>query len=497
MPMPYLLALDQGTTSSRALLFKEDGTLAGLHQEPLDVNYPEPGWVEQDAEAIFSTQAECIRRVLADNGVDAKAVAALGIANQRETTIIWERTAGKPIGPAIVWQDRRTAAACERLKAAGAGERVKARTGLLLDPYFGATKIGGLLDAVPGARKRAEAGELAFGTVDCWLLWRLSEGRTHATDISNASRTLLFDIHRQCWDPELLELFAVPQALLPEVRANTADFGSVSLDGDAFTVHGMGGDQQSALFAQACLEPGHAKVTYGTGAFVLVNTGAATAADGLLTTIAWRLGQDEPVYALEGSVFNAGAVVQWLRDGLGLIEKSADVEALAASVEDTGGVWMVPALTGLGAPWWRPHARGALLGLTRGTRPGHIARAALEAIAFRVCDVLQAVEQASGRHVGTVRADGGAARNDLLLQFQADLSGADIERPRQTETTAMGAALFAGIGAGVLPAEAPVQWWQRERGFSPRLDEAVRMARNAAWQKVCSRIADFPEDMDT
>jgi len=491
--MPYLLALDQGTTSSRALLFKEDGSLAGLHQEPLDVAYPEPGWVEQDAEAIFRTQAACIKRVLADNGVDASAVAALGIANQRETTIIWERESGKPIGPAIVWQDRRTATACERLKAEGAEAKVKARTGLLLDPYFCATKIGWLLDEIPGARKRAEAGELAFGTVDAWLLWRLSEGRTHATDISNASRTLLYDIHRQRWDEELLELFNVPTALLPEVRGNTADFGTVTLEGDGFTVHGMGGDQQSALFAQACLEPGHAKVTYGTGAFVLVNTGQAKTAEGLLTTVAWRTDGDDPVYALEGSIFNAGAVVQWLRDGLGLIEKSEDVEALAKGVDDSGGVWMVPALTGLGAPWWRPHARGALLGLTRGTRPGHIARAALEAIAYRVCDVLGAVEQASGNPVKTVRADGGAARNDLLLQLQADFSGADIERPKQTETTAMGAALFAGIGAGILPPDAPTQWWQRERGFKPRLEAAERQAGNAAWQKVCGQVADFPE----
>lgn len=492
--MPYLLALDQGTTSSRALLFKEDGTLAGLHQEPLDVAYPEPGWVEQDAEAIFRTQAACIRQVLADNGVEANTVAALGIANQRETTIIWERESGKPIGPAIVWQDRRTAPACERLKAAGAEAKVKAHTGLLLDPYFCATKIGWLLDEVPGARKRAEAGELAFGTVDAWLLWRLSEGRTHATDISNASRTLLYDVHRQRWDEELLELFDVPAALLPDVRANTADFGAVTLGDNGFTVHGMGGDQQSALFAQACLEPGHAKVTYGTGAFVLVNTGEASAAEGLLTTVAWSLNGGRRVYALEGSIFNAGAVVQWLRDGLGLIKKSEDIEALAAGVEDSGGVWMVPALTGLGAPWWRPNARGALLGLTRGTRPGHIARAALEAIAYRVCDVLGAVERASGNAVQTVRADGGAARNDLLLQLQADFSGADIERPQQTETTAMGAALFAGIGAGILPPDAPTQWWQRERGFTPRLEAAERQARNAAWQKVCGQVADFQEN---
>ncbi len=492
--MSYLLALDQGTTSSRALLFKEDGTLAGLHQEALDVVYPEPGWVEQDAEAIFNTQAECIRRVLADNGVDAKAVAALGIANQRETTIIWDRSSGKPIGPAIVWQDRRTAAVCEQLKAAGVEEKIKTRTGLLLDPYFCATKIGWLLDEIPGVRKRAEAGELAFGTVDTWLLWRLSEGRTHATDISNASRTLLYDIHRQRWDEELLELFNVPALLLPEVRSNTADFGAIALEGDGFTVHGMGGDQQSALFAQACLEPGHAKVTYGTGAFVLVNTGQAKAADGLLTTVAWRMNGCDPVYALEGSVFNAGAVVQWLRDGLSLIEQAGDVEALAASVEDSSGVWMIPALTGLGAPWWRPHARGALLGLTRGTRPAHIARAALEAIAFRVCDVLGAVEQASGQRVRTVRADGGAARNDLLLQLQADFSGADIERPQQTETTAMGAALFAGIGAGILPSDAPMRWWRRERGFKPRLEAAQRNSRNMAWQRACSFVAGFPED---
>jgi len=493
--MSYLLALDQGTTSSRALLFKDDGTLAGWHQEPLDVAYPNPGWVEQDAEAIFSTQRTCLLRVLEDNGVASGEVAALGIANQRETTIIWERSTGKPIGPAIVWQDRRTADQCRRLREAGAAAQVKARTGLLLDPYFCATKIGWLLDQVPGARARAEAGELAFGTVDTWLLWRLSEGRVHATDVSNAARTLLFDIHKQQWDPELLKLFEVPEALLPEVGANTADFGSVRIGDAQLGVHGMAGDQQSALFAQACLEPGQAKATYGTGAFVLVNTGAAAEAAGLLTTLAWRLHDAEPVYALEGSIFNAGAVVQWLRDGLGLIEKSEDVEALAASVEDSDGVWFVPALTGLGAPYWRPHARGAVLGLTRATRGAHIARAALEAIAFRVCDVVKAVNAATDRPVSEIRVDGGASRNDLLMQIQADLLGAPLQRPHQTEITAVGAALLAGIGAGVLGNEAPRQWWQSERRFEPTLDPDRRTKRYAAWQRVVGHVAEWSEDL--
>lgn len=493
--MPYLVALDQGTTSSRALLFRDDGTPAGLHQEPLDVRYPQPGWVEQDAEAIFATQQRCLHRVLEDAGAAAGDVAALGIANQRETTIVWERATGKPIGPAIVWQDRRTADACRRLREQGAEGLVKARTGLLLDPYFCATKIAWLLDGVDGARKRAEAGELAFGTVDTWLLWRLSEGRTHATDISNASRTLLFDIHRRCWDEELLDLFGVPRALLPEVRPNTADFGSVSIGSARLQVHGMAGDQQSALFAQACLSPGQAKATYGTGAFVLATTGKAGVGEGLLTTVAWRLRDAEPVYALEGSIFNAGAVVQWLRDGLGLIEEAAEVEALAQTVPDSGGVWMVPALTGLGAPYWRAHARGALLGLTRGTRPEHIARAALEAIAFRVCDVLRVVEQSVAEPVRTVRADGGAARNDLLLQTQADLLGIALERPRQTETTAMGAALFAGIGAGVLPDDAPKRWWHGERRFEPNMPRADAEARHAIWRRLCSQVADLSEGM--
>ncbi|MGA7965462.1 MAG: glycerol kinase GlpK [Gammaproteobacteria bacterium] len=491
--MSYLLALDQGTTSSRALVFREEGTLVGLHQEPLDVATPRPGWVEQDAGAIFDTQSRCIERVLADNSLRAKDIAALGIANQRETTIVWDRKTGEPIGPAIVWQDRRTAEACRRLRESGAEDKVKARTGLLLDPYFCATKIAWLLDEVPGARKRAEAGELAFGTVDTWLLWRLSGGRTHATDISNASRTLLYDIHRQRWDADLLALFGVPASLLPEVHVNTADFGKAVIGGARFTVHGMGGDQQSALFAQGCLEPGHAKVTYGTGAFVLANTGEASYGEGLLTTVAWQLGKASPVYALEGSIFNAGAVVQWLREGLGIIEQSEDVERLGASVEDSDGVWMVPALTGLGAPFWRPDARGALLGLTRGTRPAHIARAALESIAFRVCDVLKEVERSGGLGVETVRVDGGAARNNLLMQIQADLLGTPLERSHQTEITAMGAALFAGIGAGILPPDASQTWWQRERRFEPGMDTQKRAARYAAWRKVVGHVADWSE----
>lgn len=492
--MPYLLALDQGTTSSRALVFTEQGALAGLAQEPLAVATPRPGWVEQDAEAIFETQARCIEHVLDENGLGASDIAALGIANQRETTLLWERSTGKPIGPAIVWQDRRTAEACQRLRESGAEAMVKARTGLLLDPYFCATKIAWLLDSVAGARGRAEAGELAFGTVDTWLLWQLTGGRTHATDVSNASRTLLYDIHRGCWDEDLLELFDIPAALLPEVRSNTAEFGEARTSAGRISVHGMAGDQQSALFAQGCIAPGQAKVTYGTGAFVLANTGEARAGEGLLTTIAWRLGEAGTVYALEGSIFNAGAVVQWLRDGLALIARSEEIEALAASVETSDGVWMVPALTGLGAPYWRPEARGALLGLTRGSRPGHIARAALEAIAFRVADVVRAMERAGGLGVDTVRVDGGAARNNLLMQIQADLLGTVLERPRETEVTAMGAALFAGIGAGILPGDAPGAWWHRERRFKPGMDETRRRGRYAAWQRVLDHVMDWTED---
>lgn len=490
LDVSYLLALDQGTTSSRALLLKSDGTLAAQHQEALDVAYPRPGWVEQDPQAIIDTQLRCARQVLsAVSG--GNEVAALGIANQRETTLIWERETGKPIGPAIVWQDRRTAPQCERLRQAGFEALVKERTGLLLDPYFCATKIAWLLEHVSGARRRAEAGELAFGTVDSWLLWHLSGGRTHATDASNAARTLLFDIHRQCWDAELLALFDVPESLLPEVRANTADFGTVRIDGRQLGVHGMAGDQHAALFAQACLAPGQAKVTYGTGAFVLVNTGQATAAEGLLTTLAWRLHNAEPVYALEGSVFNAGAVVQWLRDGLGLIEQSADIEALAAGTEDSGGVWLLPALTGLGAPYWRPQARGAIVGLTRATGPAQIARAALEAIAFRVCDVVNVVNAGTDRPVSEIRVDGGASRNNLLMQIQTDLLGTSLQRPHQTEITAMGAALLAGIGAGVLNEDAPHRWWQCERQFEPQSERFEREARYAVWQKLCTQIADI------
>ncbi|MGH8128069.1 MAG: glycerol kinase GlpK [Gammaproteobacteria bacterium] len=492
--MSYLLALDQGTTSSRALLFRTDGTLVAQHQEALDVAYPQPGWVEQDSRAILDTQLRCAHEALAAVPAGEK-VAALGIANQRETTILWDRASGEALGPAIVWQDRRTAAHCERLRQAGAEALVKERTGLLLDPYFCATKIAWLMDHVPDARRRAQSGELAFGTVESWLLWHLSGGQTHATDASNAARTLLFDIHKQRWDPELLELFDVPESLLPEVRSNTADFGTVRIDDTQVCVHGMAGDQHAALFAQACLTPGQAKATYGTGAFVLVNTGTAVAAEGLLTTLAWRLRDAEPVYALEGSVFNAGAVVQWVRDGLGLIDKSAEIEALAAATQDSDGVWLVPALTGLGAPYWRPQARGAILGLTRATTDAHIARATLEAIAFRVCDVVRAVNAATDRPVSEIRVDGGASRNNLLMQMQADALGTPLQRPHQTEITAMGAALLAGIGASVLNEDAPQRWWRCERQFEPQSERSEREARYAVWQKLCKQVADLSEGL--
>ena len=491
--MAYLLACDQGTTSSRALLFTEDGTLVHQHREALAVSCPRPGWVEQDAAAICSTQMHCAREVLAATP-DATGVAALGIANQRETTILWDRRTGRPVGPAIVWQDRRTAAHCDRLRATGAETLVKSRTGLLLDPYFCATKIAWILDNVSGARRRAEAGGLAFGTVDSWLLWHLSAGRVHATDVTNAARTSLFDIHRQCWDPELLDLFGVPEALLPEVHPNTADFGGVHIGDARLGVRGMAGDQHAALFAQACLAPGQAKVTYGTGAFVLINTGGAAVARGLLTTPAWWLQGSQAVYALEGSIFNAGALVQWLRDGLGLIETTEEIESLAAKVSDSGGVWLVPALTGLGAPYWKPQAHGAILGLTRGVNRSHIARAALEAIAFRVCDVVAAANAASASPVSVLRVDGGASANDLLMQIQADALGVALARPARTELTATGAALFAGIGAGLLDVKAAQHWWRCAREFIPRTEPSRRETRYAAWRQVCGQMADIDRE---
>ncbi|MFT7722533.1 MAG: glycerol kinase GlpK [Roseateles sp.] len=484
--MDALLALDQGTSSSRALVFDRAGRLLAVAQRELAQHYPQPGWVEHDAGEIWAGQLACAREAVARAGVRP---AAIGITNQRETTVLWDRRTGEPLHRALVWQDRRTAALCEQMKHQGLEPRIRALTGLVLDPYFSATKLRWLLDQVPGARARAERGELAFGTVDSWLLWQLTGGRVHATDVSNASRTLLFDIHRGGWSDELLALFDIPRALLPEVLPSAGAYGVAGEFG--VPIAGVAGDQQAALFGQAALAPGQAKNTYGTGCFLLMHTGAQAHAStqGLITTRAAQAGSAAQ-YALEGSVFVGGAVVQWLRDGLGAIRDSREVQALALSVPDTGGVMFVPAFAGLGAPYWRPDARGALLGLTRGTTQAHIARAALESIAFQSAAVLNAMNADVGvARLTELRVDGGASANDLLMQFQADLLGIPVLRPRVIETTALGAALLAGLGAGVYASADEIgALWQLERAFEPRMSRDEAGARLAQWDRAVRQV---------
>jgi glycerol kinase len=488
--MSLILALDQGTTSSRAIVFDDTGAVRGLAQREFRQIFPQPGWVEHDPEEIWSSQLTVAQEALANARVAAHDVAAIGITNQRETTVLWERASGAPLANAIVWQDRRTAEACDRLKSAGAEQGVRAKTGLVLDPYFSATKLAWLLDSIPGARARAERGELAFGTVDTWLAWKLSHGRLHVTDVSNASRTALFDIEHGRWDDALLELFRVPRALLPEVRASSGVFGAAAagLLGAEIPIAGIAGDQQAALFGQGCHRPGMAKNTYGTGCFMLLNTGGERIASdhGLITTCAASTGV--PEYALEGSVFIAGAVVQWLRDGLKLIASAGEIEALAASAPDSGGVYLVPAFAGLGAPHWDAYARGAILGITRGTTAAHLARAALESIAFQSADVLAAMERDSGVRLAELRVDGGATANALLMQFQADLLGVPVVRPRVAETTALGAAYLAGLAVGVWPnREAIAAQWQRERVFEPGMSRDEAAVRLAGWSRAVER----------
>ncbi len=489
--MPHVLALDQGTTSSRAIVFDAAGSVVAMAQREFRQIFPRPGWVEHDPIEIWESQLAVAREALAGAGLAAGEIAALGITNQRETTVVWDRATGKPIANAIVWQDRRTAEACAGLKRAGHEELFRTRTGLVLDPYFSGTKLAWLLDHVPGAREGAEAGRLAFGTVDSWLLWNLTGGGLHATDVTNASRTLLWDLHSGEWSAELAAILDVPLGMLPEVRASSEVYGETlsGLFGAPIPIAGVAGDQQAALFGQACLSPGMVKTTYGTGCFLLMNTGdrPVRSAAELLTTPAWRLGS-RTEYALEGSVFVAGAVVQWLRDGLGFFTSAAEVEALAASVPDSGGVVVVPAFAGLGAPHWDPYARGALLGITRGTTAGHLARAALEGIAFQVADVLAAMAADSGVPVAELRVDGGAAANDLLMQMQADLAGVPVVRPRVQETTALGAAYLAGLAVGVWksPDEIAARW-QVERRFEPRLDPAAAAERREQWRRAVER----------
>lgn len=485
--MDALLALDQGTSSSRAVVFGRDGRLLAVAQRELTQHFPQPGWVEHDANEIWEGQLACAREAVAKAGVK---VAAIGITNQRETVVLWDRKTGEPLHRALVWQDRRTADFCEQLKAQGREARIRELTGLVIDPYFSATKLRWLLGNVDGVRARAERGELAFGTVDSWLLWKLTDGAVHATDVSNASRTLLFDIHRGDWSDELLALFDIPRALLPEVRPSAGLFGQATEFG--VPIAGIAGDQQAALFGQAALQPGQAKNTYGTGCFLLMHTGAQARAStqGLLTTRAAQL-DATPQYALEGSVFVGGAVVQWLRDGLRAIGGSGEVQALAQSVPDAGGVMFVPAFAGLGAPYWRPDARGALLGLTRGTTQAHIARAALESIAFQSAAVLQAMNADVDAHerLTELRVDGGASANDLLMQFQADLLGIPVLRPRVIETTALGAALLAGIGAGVYASADDVgAIWQLDRAFEPRMSRDEAGERLAQWDRAVRQV---------
>jgi glycerol kinase len=489
--MRYVLALDQGTTSSRAIVFDQAGAIRAVAQKELRQIFPRPGWVEHDPNEIWSTQLGVAAEALARAGITAGDVAAIGITNQRETTLLWDRRTGQPIANAIVWQDRRTAPACERLKADGAAALIQEKTGLVIDAYFSGTKVQWLLDHVPEARRRAEAGELAFGTVDAWLLWKLTGGRLHATDVTNASRTLFLNLHTGQWDDELLQLFHVPRALLPEVRGSSEVFAETApeLFSRPIPIAGVAGDQQAALFGQLCTEPGLAKNTYGTGCFLLLHTGTepVPSRNQLVSTMAWRIG-GQTEFALEGSVFIAGAVVQWLRDGLGIIRASSEVEALAASVPDTGGLYLVPAFAGLGAPHWDPYARGVLVGITRGTTAAHVARAALEGIAYQVADLLQAMEDDSGLTLKEIRVDGGAAANNFLMQFQADILGVPTLRPRIAETTALGAAYLAGLAVGYWnDRSALAAQWQLERRFEPALSAARRQELLAGWRQALNR----------
>ena len=491
----FILALDQGTTSSRALLFDQHGTVVGEDQYEFPQYFPEPGWVEHDPIEIWASQLRAARGVLEKTGTSASDVAALGITNQRETAVVWERETGDPIYPAIVWQSRQTTSICDGLRERGLEEDIRARTGLVIDSYFSATKIRFILDAVPGAQARAEAGELCFGTVDSWLIYKLSRGRVHATEYSNAARTMLFNIHSLEWDPELLGMLQIPAAMLPEVRDSSGDFGRVDADwlGAEIPIAGVAGDQQASLFGQGCFQSGMVKNTYGTGCFLLMNTGDTPfmSESGLLTTLAWGIdGRVE--YALEGSVFSAGATVQWLRDGLGLIESAAESEGLARSVPDAGGVYLVPAFAGLGAPYWDERARGTLVGLTRGTTRAHLVRAGLESIAFGSRDVVDCMAQDSGLAMDQLRVDGGACRNDFLMQFQADLLGAVVERPSMLEVTALGAALLAGLGVGFWSdREALAQTRGEVQYFEPRLDEKDRDTLYRDWKRAVGRSRDW------
>ncbi|MDO4247168.1 MAG: glycerol kinase GlpK [Deinococcus sp.] len=497
MSTQYILALDQGTTSSRAIVFDHAGNIRGVGQKEFKQHFPKPGWVEHDAAEIWSTQIGVVGEALSKAGIRASDIAAIGITNQRETTVVWDRKTGQPIHHAIVWQDRRTAGYCDSIREQH-GQTLQDRTGLVLDAYFSGTKVKWLLDNVEGARERAEKGELAFGTIDSWLVYNLTGGELHITDATNASRTLLYNIHTGEWDDELLQILDVPRSVLPEVRDSSEVYGQTSegLLGARVPIAGIGGDQQAATFGQACLEKGMAKNTYGTGCFMLMNTEgeAVPSQNKLLTTVAWQLG-GKRTYALEGSVFIGGAVVQWLRDGLEIIRSSSEVEALAASVPDSGGVMLVPAFVGLGAPYWDSYARGTIVGITRGTTKAHIARAALEAVAFQSAELLEAMQKDSGAKLLELRVDGGASNNDLMMQFQADILGVPVVRPKVTETTALGAAYLAGLAVGFWQSTDEISaQWQEDKRFEPQMDEAERTRLMNRWKKAVERSRDWADD---
>ena len=491
----YILALDQGTTSSRSIVYDHGGKIVASSQKEFSQVYPEPGWVEHDPEEIWSTQMETAFEALANAGAEARNIAAAGITNQRETTLVWNRKTGRPIYNAIVWQDRRTSGMCDGLKDRGLETLVREKTGLVIDAYFSSTKLKWILDHIEGAREKAAAGELAFGTVDSWLIWKLTGGRVHVTDASNASRTMLFNIHTLSWDRELLGIFEIPESMLPGVRSSSEIYGHTApeLLGASIPIAGIAGDQQAAAFGQMCLAEGSVKSTYGTGCFILCNTGDQPVKSGnnLITTVAWQIG-GRTTYALEGSIFTGGAVVQWLRDGLGIIKDSAGVEDLAGTVEDNGGVYFVPAFTGLGAPHWDQYARGIIAGLTRGVTAGHIARAALESIAFQVNDIIRSMENDAGIRIRELKVDGGAAANDLLMQFQADLIGIPVIRPDSIETTALGACYLAGLAVGFWEGAEQIRGqWAMDRKFEKKINDADRDALISGWEKAVERARNW------
>ena len=487
----YILALDQGTSSSRAIVFDQQGQTKAVAQKEFTQIFPKPGWVEHNPMEIWSSQASVIAEAITSIDINGLDIAAIGITNQRETTIVWDAETGDPVYNAIVWQDRRTSEYCDMLKAQGLTDTIRSKTGLIIDAYFSATKIRWILENVPGAREKAEQGKLRFGTVDTWLIWMLTRGEVHVTDVSNASRTMVYNIHDLCWDKELLELFGIPESMMPQVKSSSEVYGhtKTTLFAHEVPIAGIAGDQQAALFGQMCTEPGAVKNTYGTGCFLLMNSGEKpiTSSNNLLTTIAWKIG-DKVNYALEGSIFVAGSVVQWLRDGLGIIKSSSEVEELAASVEDNGGVYFVPALTGLGAPYWDQYAKGCLYGISRGTTAAHIARAALEGIAFQTMDIVNAMQKDAGISLAELKVDGGASRNNLLMQFQADILGTSVIRPQVTETTALGAAYLAGLAVGYWESIDHIKsQWAVDKAFAPSAPKEEVEALKAGWADAIGR----------